>query len=424
MSVSVPDFNKTISGYSLEFHKENILINLERMTDDGVGELSIIHDNGAGTSLILPRTSVNLLSERTMTSIVNKLIKRVPDTDWQSIIDYSIHNTTEAVRQVGDIEDIDEPPENMKLEYLLEPILLKNQPTTIFSPGGTGKSTIADLIAVLIQYNIVALDWFPCGGNVLYLDWEADKETHRRSIQAIKNGLAEDNDIFDFRENKERIMYLRCETDLIKIIDKVYKVVAGNDIALVIVDSQMAATASGRPGADGAQISSMYFNALRQLPCASLTIDHVSKSAMENLTASNPYGSIVKANRTRSQFELKQQSDSDDDAINIAMFHTKFNLGKRLKPQGIRLRYENENNITKSIRFSKFNVTENEELSKALPIKEQIKAYLSGGKSSVKEISEYLDKSEDSVRTILNRSKNLFINIDGEWGLLDHNNKA
>jgi len=162
-----PVFEKTISGYSLQFENESRKVNLERLTDDGVGEMSIIHTNGRGDTLLLPRCSINLLSERTLTSLGKRLNEQLK-LDWTSIFNYSAHYTVTALREGSPIENIDEAPANSKLEYLLYPILLKNQPTTIFSPGGYGKSTLADMIAVSIQFNRVVLDWVPCAGNVLY----------------------------------------------------------------------------------------------------------------------------------------------------------------------------------------------------------------------------------------------------------------
>jgi DNA-binding NarL/FixJ family response regulator len=404
-----PVFEKTISGYSLQFENESIKVNLERLTDDGVGEMSIIHTNGRGDTLLLPRCSINLLSERTLTSLGKRLNEQLK-LDWTSILNYSAHYTVTALREGSPIENIDEAPANSKLEYLLYPILLKNQPTTIFSPGGYGKSTLADMIAVSIQFNRVVLDWVPCAGNVLYLDWESDSETHKKYIQAIKNGL-------DIKE-KLPIKYMRCDTDLINIIDNVYKVVRENEVSLVIIDSQMAATARGRPGADGAQISSMYYNALRTLPCASLTIDHVSKSSMDGTSNGNPYGSVVKSNRARSQFEMKQQQEIGEDIIEIGLFHTKFNLGRKLKPIGIKINYINKDDALDKVIFELTDIEDNPDLAKSLPIKDQIIAILRSEPLTAKDIAEQLDIGEQTARTTMNRYKNIFITSNGKWGLV------
>jgi hypothetical protein len=410
--ISQPTLTKTVSGYSLEFADEKIIVNLDRVTDDGVGELSVIHNNGNGAIILQPRTQVNLLAERTLSGLAKKLEKRL-EIDWQTVIDYSSHYAIEEARKGSPIENIDTPPDNPRLEYLLYPILLKNQPTTIFSPGGSGKSLIADLIALSIQYKLTVLDWVPIKGNVMYLDWEADSQVHKRYIQAIKKGLHIEN-------KTQKILYTRCESDLVKIIDAIYKQVIENNISLVIIDSQMAATASGRPGADAAQVSSMYYNALRQLPCASLTIDHVSKASMENTNAGNPYGSIVKTNRARSTFEMKQYQEVGEDTLEIALFHQKFNLGKKLKPIGIRIDFFNkEKDILDEVRFESFNIEENEELSKSLKPKDQIKAYLiREGSATKKTISDELNLTYSSVSKMLDRNTDIFIKFDDdEWGV-------
>ena len=155
--------------------------------------MQFISANGSGDSL-LHRTEVNLLSTTTMNSLVKRLEKNSTDIPWTDILTYITGKTIEIARRGEPVVLVGKKPETLKVEYQLTPILEKNQPTTIYAPGGSAKSYSADYIACLVQLNIGGINsfssnWMPVVGNVLYLDWEASKADHDRRVWAIKRGL-------------------------------------------------------------------------------------------------------------------------------------------------------------------------------------------------------------------------------------------
>jgi len=331
----------------------------------------------------------------------------IEDICWRTLKDY--RTGTPAV-------NIDEPPTNPMLEYQLYPLLVKGLPTTIYSPGDFGKSIIAQLITVLVQFNVSALGWLPTAGNVLYLDWEEDEEKLRRYITAIKKGL-------DITESQQ-ILYRSVEHDLTEEIASVKALVIANKIDLVIIDSQMAATAEGKYGADSASVSSMYYNALRELHCTSLTLDHTTKVVMDGAESSAPYGSVVKFNRSRSQFELKHTQEAGDDFIDLCLVHRKFNLGIKQKPIGIHADFTNNDNVLERITFSDFDVANNAAFFKIQSRTDRLVTALKGmGRASIKELAEAIGEPENEriIGVTLSKDKKRFVRLqEGIYGLLTH----
>jgi 5S rRNA maturation endonuclease (ribonuclease M5) len=404
-----PAIEKTNSGYKFTWSDLNLEIRIERLTNDATGIIKVL-DSGS----VVHTSNINLLATRSISELSNKLFKR-HKADWDKILSYIVNYCVTALEDTGTIENIDTPPVTMKVEYLLDPILAKNEPTTIFTAGGRGKSILADYLAVLVQNGLCSsggLPFIACQANVLYLDWEADPETHRRYITAIKRGL-------NLKESKT-IQYLKLDHPLSKVIDKVKAVIQEKDIGLVIIDSQMAATASGTQGLSEAQIASEYYNNIRSFGCSTLTIDHITKQGMTSEKGSEaPYGSVVKYNRSRSQFELRlPDEDENSDHKEFALVHRKYNLGRKQDPLGIAVDFVNNDNELLKITFASCGIKENPSFSKVIGLKDRIDFLLKNeGLKTEKEIADALGEPENTVHMVLYRYKGkLFTKVDKTWG--------
>lgn len=384
----------------------------ERYTDEGHTELSFFLSKNQGGESFLFMTGVNLLATPTMASLAKRMQQNSEDIPWTDILTFITGKTVQIARRGEPVVPIGKKPETMKVEYQLAPILEKNQPTTIYGPGSSGKSYLADYIATLVQFNVMGFaGWMPQAGNVLYLDWEASEADHARRVWAIKQGLGIDTE--------GTFLYRFCSQPLVSDIYSIQKLVSENRIDLVIVDSQMAATGYGP---DQAQVASQFYNALRSLRCTTLTLDHVSKEDWKEGKSDSvgPYGSVVKYNRSRSQFEVKKSQDPGGDYIELSLTHRKHNEGKMLKPIGIRIKFsENIEGQLESVIFKSCDIADNPELSKTLSTRDRIVGLLKHGKLEAKAISEELDITEATIRARLNENKRLFKHFDDGWGLLE-----
>jgi RecA-family ATPase len=335
---------------------------------------------------------------------------------WDKLLDALCEETVNLSRQLSEIQDVNAEPSVSTIEYEFQGIAIpKNLPSTIFAPGGKGKTTFASFLAVIYEYGIApTLPITPSTGHVLYLDYESDIEVMRKYFKAIRAGL----DLTDHRE----IAYQFCERPLLDIIDSLRTLIKNRGIELVIIDSQMAATAGGSQYMNEAEKASEYYNCLRSLKCTTITLDHVTKESMKSQDTngtSSPYGSIVKYNRAKSIYELRSVQDTDSDHLEFALIHQKFNLGRKQKPMGIAIDFENNGDELCSIKFSECELADNPELAKTLPVKTRIfDLLLHEGLKTVEEISEDIGIGHDTAKTTLNRNKNMFMKNGNTWGVL------
>jgi len=409
-----PEFKPGIGFIDYTCPEWGLRVRAERYDDEGYAELSFFRKDGIGENL-LHTTRVNLLATPTMNSLANRLEKNSTDIPWPDILTFISHKTIETARQGEPVRDVGKKPETMKIEYQLSPILEKNEPTTIYSPGGYAKSYLAAYIACLVQFNCKGITdshgcWTAISGNVLYLDWESCEQDHGRRVWAIKQGLG--------INTEETFQYRFCHQPLTADIYTIQRIISERKIALLIVDSQMAAEGYGP---HPSQVSSQYYNALRSLHCTSLTLDHVNKAEWSKTIEADslgPYGSVVKFNRSRSQFEIKKSQTAGEDFMELALIHRKHNEGRLLKPIGIRIDFHNNTDgELEKVTFKACDISDNPELSKAQTLKDRLIGILSGGSMPLNKLARELDKPEGTLRSTLNRHKDTFVNLGREWGL-------
>jgi len=366
---------------------------------------------------------INLYSRHERKQLAVDLAQKYTDIalDWDVMLNYVIADVIHTLRQPPDVENIDDEPENAAVEYTLKPILIKNQPNSLFCPGGIGKTTIADYWCVLLTHGVASpAGFFPGAGepiNCLYADYESDAETHRRYISAIEEGL-------ELTEHLA-IPYISCTKPFYQYVEQIKELVERYHIELLVVDSQMAATAGYPNGMSEAQIASEYYNNLRDIGITSFSLDHSTKADMVNGgNNTTPYGSIVKYNRVRSLFELKMDdSFADSDHKEYALIHRKHNLTRKLPPMGISADYINCGDILESIIFNKCNIADNPELSKkSLSLTQRAVNELKREPMSKKDLASKLECNENSLESsVLYRHKDTFIKAGkGLWGLLNH----
>jgi hypothetical protein len=413
LAINKPETDFKIGQYNYRWADLGIRISVERLEDDGPGEISVYYDNG-GPAKLLHWGRTNLLATQSCTQLAKRLGENV-ELDWSTILTFVATLTFQEHRRGEPIVPIGKRPISTKIGYQLYPLLEKGQATTLYAPGGCAKSYLADYFAILIQLGYTGLnsDQFgliPERANCLYLDWESTKEDHERRVWAIKQGLGIDSE--------ECFFYRFCERPLASDIHAIQRLVSDNDIGFIIIDSQMAASGYGP---DQAQQSSIFYNALRSLRRTSLTIDHVSKSDWASLgtESTGPYGSVVKYNRARSVFEIKKSQEAGDDFLELSLKHIKHNEGKLLKPIGIKMNFNHglEDRLD-SVTFKLCNVADNPELAKTMSLKDRLVNTLKHGKREVGELSEELGVSETVIRARLNDNKKTFKHYVEGWGLL------
>ena len=398
--IQKPEIKAGLNSFSYWWEDLNIRVNVNRLDEDGKGEVSVWYENGDERRLLLMKNA-NLLSSTACSTLCKQLVKHL-ELDWDTVLTYVTALTMDALRQGEPVRKVGIQPADSTIQYILSPLLEENQPTTIYGPGSSAKSYFADYIACLVQFGEFGLNGLlvPEVGNVLYLDWETCFEDHQRRVWFIKRGLG--------IETEECFFYRFCAQSLSNDIYSIQKIVTDEKIALVIVDSQMAAANNGP---DQAANANQYYNALRSLRCTTLTIDHVNKvdwKGSEQQESTGPYGSVVKYNRSRAQFEIKKSQGAGEQTVELSIIHRKNNNGRLLKPFGVRLKFiDNQMNHLDNVVFESCDVTDNPELAKTLSIPDRILAILKASREpmTAQSIGERMEKDTASIRVRLNELK-------------------
>ena len=400
--MAAPTHVSSAGVHVLDWPEVHIRVRVDRLRNERenlTGEIAVKTTN-PGIAPHLHQARFNLTSTTARKTLAKALGERL-DLAWDDMIEQACvmvlakHREGEPVIRVGKL------PPREGLKYRVDPILLNNQPTIIYGPGGTGKSYFALYLAVLIggswTHNHLATE----PGKVLYLDYETDQYEVDERIKAIVAGMGVESD--------PEIYYRFCAGSLPHEVEDIQAFITENQIDVVVVDPLGGAV--GGEQNDSEPILD-YFRALRTLrsingmSVTSLSIDHTNKEG-------KLFGSEYKTHRARSVFEAKKQQDTGADHLDLGLYHRKVNNGKLLPPRGYQLAFSEA-----SVTFTEKDVRDVPELARVLPVKDQLHDLLKHGKMSVQDLSETLSIREETIRVTLNRNTTLFTKVGSDWGLV------
>lgn len=345
---------------------------------------------------------INLLASRSRIDVAKACSKRWDSVDWEDLIDYVCVKTLRLQRIGEPILSVGDKATDKPLEYLINPLIIKNQANLLYGPGGTGKSNLSVFLSLLYQSGVTSpVPQLKAGdsGKVLILDYETSAEEFNHRVVCLREGMNIPSNV--------KINYRFCHQSLIDDAETLQTVVLQNNIDLVIIDSYGMACGGD---AWSQQVARDYFMALRALKCTTLTIDHVAKD-----NPKGPYGSVYKQNEARNIWQIAASQELGEDRLRLALYHRKANLSKLQQPIGLEFAFFDDGVVV-----SPSDVASDLELSQGLPLQDRIAATLEHGGRKAKDIAEDLDCPEGSVRKILNRykGKRFAALLDGQWGNL------
>ena len=261
-------------GYLLEWDTPPISIESRRVRShrDGrltafikvkvLGEVSPGHLHGA---------DFNLASTAARTTLSKVLTERY-EADWYAILEQLCDYVREAHERGEPVQEIWSHEDPGPLKYLVRPLLPLGHPAIIFGDGGSLKSTIGQILAL-----VVVLPWEhnPLGlvppaevTPALYLDWEADEDEFRWRLHAIGAGM---------KLPATPLLYRRMALPLADDMEAVSSFIADYSIRFLVIDS-LGAAAGGDLNATEPCLR--LFAALRQLHVTSLMLAHNSKDQL------------------------------------------------------------------------------------------------------------------------------------------------
>jgi energy-coupling factor transporter ATP-binding protein EcfA2 len=319
---------------------------------------------------------------------VRALSKICGEILWDVLIEQLRVRTLQLFRQGSPLELINSEDEISGIKYVLYPLLPRNQFSLFYGEGGTGKSTLALFLALLIQTKDMPASQYGFNINgdspstVLYLDWDTDKNFINNQFKNLCKGFG----------TKAHLFYRRCNLPLAQDIENIKENITATNADVVIIDSVGVASGGDLNEAHTANLFSL---ALRSLKTTNFVISHTSKDRSDKKT---PFGSVYFFNNARNIWEMKKIQSTGDDFIDIGLFHRKCNLAKLYNPFGFRFAFQNDSIIVENQKIAEIG-----EFEKELSLRQRIKKLLlQEGVLTIKEIAGQLSAGEQVVRSRLN----------------------
>ena len=311
-----PEIEKTIIGYSLNWKELGISIDVSRLKykDDALkGEIRV-KTFLPGYAPHLHQASYNFSSTRSKAELVKELQKLCSEVDWNVIVEQLRVYIMKYYRQGEPVYTIEPNEKISPPKYLIHPIVPEKKLTILYGEGGVGKSTLALLLSLSAQKDIVGIGFKTLNPvkNVLYLDYETDKETISWQYSKLIRGLG----ILPIY----KLHYRRCTIPLKDDLEAVKEAVVDCQSELLIIDSAGMACGDNLKEAHTANQLAL---AIRSLNVTTILLSHVSK---ENSDAKTPYGSVYFYNNARNIWEVRKKQINNDCKIRITLTHRKSNI--------------------------------------------------------------------------------------------------
>ena len=243
----------------------------------------------------------DLMGSRTVASLLSAITGAkidTPEIDWRHLLQSAVYD---VIRQY-----LDGPEpialaavEPQQAPFVLRPIVGGVGATNIAGAGGVGKSMWALACAASVASG--SGDWTGTtvmrSGPVIYVDWEADSDTHAVRLQALAAGVGLDA--------PADLHYIAADTPLRMWAPALSRRCAQLEAALVVIDSVMLARAGD---AMGNTDTIAFYSALRTLPCPSLLVDHQSREALKE-GRNAAFGSVTNENSARMMWTMRAQAN-------------------------------------------------------------------------------------------------------------------
>ena len=412
------DYDYRIEGgdglYTMTWTNIGVEATIDRITDNRNNETKgEVWVNSIGSSSgHLKQGQITLTSPTSRRTFATALEKRIPDLDWDQIIEQiSIAVLRDYRKGVPEVEISGTIiPEAAELNrWMVKPILEVRNPTIIYGPGSVGKSLFSLYLAILAHegMSVEGLE-IEEEVRVLYLDWETSLEEIADRVRIIRAGL-------DLPKKAETgIWYKKMDFGIANDLPELKRVIRKHDIGLLVIDS-MGYAASG--DLESSSSARDLFSSLRSLNVTSLCIHHISKESMAGGRSSvnRPFGSIYFENAARHTFELKKEQGEGEDFIEMAMYDRKANNVKRIAPIGWELTFApGENDVAESVVFTR-RAVRNTRLRDTMRVVDQIENLLrEAGPMNRTEIAEALDKSPGQISKELSNNREKFAKGEGD----------
>lgn len=405
-------FERRGMGYVARYPEVMVEVAIDRLRSSSGelhGELTVEQARAGSTGHLL-RAKYNLSSLTSRAATAKHLAARSKDVDWAEVMETFSLEVLKAEREGEPFEAVGQDEVRQQEPHLIWPLLPRNRPTIFFGSGGSGKSYLASDVAVGVACGVAPLPGCHAPslqGNVVVLDWEADRYEWNDRLRECAKGLGVDIP-------PGSILYRACAGSFVDQVEQVARIVAEREAVLVIIDSVGMASPPGRDGGDPAESAMRLFQAIRLLGTTTLLIDHVTKDDRRRGGGTTPYGSVYKENLARSTWEVKKGAEEAGGVRHIALINQKVNRGPKHPMMALKVYHADDAVIYAAEEPAG-------ELAEAQPLRTRIwNLLLDEGPMHTSDIALALDVQTTHVRVTLNRNPRDFKKLDDtRWSAVD-----
>ena len=365
------------------------------------------------------RQRINLLSLGAVDSLATRLSRahggrRDADKggyNWDLILNDVVLKAKETLKDAQQPKFFTDS-EYVEPKFLFYPFVQDNVPNVLFGQSEVGKSFWALNLAVSFAMEIEFLGVKAAErGKTLYLDYEDDETTFISRLYKVCRGLN-----MDYKAVASQILYYQPLGDIKGSTDVIRKMVAKNNISLMIIDA--GGDASGGPSKEECVLS--MFNALKSIPCANLILHHEPKKV--NNESQPYYGSTYWKNRSRISWRLETEKE-ENGVKTIKMSIQKASNMSRQPDIYYNFIWDNSINPVSGELFAAVKLERIDNVQNQKGTQDVILDILSGGKRlKVKELHEMANTINakialNPIKNCLSRMRKagLVDNKNGEW---------
>jgi len=336
---------------------------------------------------VVAAARLNVSSLTARKSFAKELAERAPskEIDWPLLLEELAQRTLAHQRSSIEavwLDDAAIPSEEDLTIELRGFRLLRRHANLIFAPGGASKSYLSLWFAAQIADQ---------GLPVLYLDSEADLETHR-----LRKSLL-------FGNQRHRILYHRMTRPLSEEIDGIRRLITDKSIGFVILDS--VSCAADGPLEESGTAQRLY-QALRRIRCGSLLLAHTQKNA--DPKDRSAFGSGFWGYLARAVWSL-DRLDQESDSFIVKLRLTKTNFLPQGEVRCFRFTFEQDRTIIEPV--SPASVPE---AAVELPLVERLALALRRGARTPADLAEELDAKVETISRTARRYRDTrFVILDG-----------
>lgn len=412
--MKAPLVTQLINGYDFFWPEEKIEIKVTRIDAHRDGRVTadmLISTTKEGFQPTLMQPfQINFAALRTVEQTAKSLKTTYPAWDWAAIMSVLAYKVQELARAGEPSQElwIDADEEVPEIEYLIDPLIIKNQPIVFFGEKEVSKSTFACFlyICLLLPWddNPLALGVTSNPVSTLYLDWETDAEIFKWTMKRIRKG----HNLPSFP-----VTYRHCEASLAEDIEDIQREIDKSKAKVIIIDS--IGQAAGGDDLEKPKAAVDLYKALRKLHgITPILIGQTSKSPTKK-GGKTMFGSTYFQYYARSIFEIVKSTQQDSvDKIQVALFHRYSNYTSHHSPIGYTVNY-----TPSSIRLESNDVSIADFMEK-ISVNSLVFDTLRRQSLTVDEIMDNLGLKRNTIIQSLRRLrlKNKVVKLDNEkWGL-------